>query len=172
MAESPTVPTFTRDARSAAAGLIRSRLRRSQANLLRSPGAALCRHLDGSKSCSAVIDPELVTEDFQELDRDQQRAFPETRWLTEDAFWQDEFRVNRPVPSRVEDLVIYEPHVGGLGSGRLDENGQPVAGDLGDAYNLLDYLVEASIWWLLKFLQQCRSGCRLSIRSYAGQETL
>ncbi len=95
--------------------------------------SGLCRHLDGSKSCSVVIDPERVTEDFRELDQNQQRIFPETRWLTEDAFWQDEFSGDRRPPTRIEDLVIYELHVGGLGFGRVDETGQPMAGDLADA---------------------------------------
>ena len=38
--------------------------------------------LDGSKSCSVVVDPERVTELFSE------GVWPETRWLDEDAFWQ------------------------------------------------------------------------------------
>ena len=38
--------------------------------------------------------------------------------MTEPAFWADEFTPGLPVPSRVEDLVIYELHVGALGFGK------------------------------------------------------
>ena len=41
-----------------------------------------------------------------------------------------------PVPSRIEDLVIYELHVGSLGFGRA------TPGNLEDAIELLDYLVD------------------------------
>ena len=65
-----------------------------------------------------VVDPERVTEDFDETDAQGRTIWPETRWLREDDFWRNEFDPNRPVPSRIEDLVIYELHVGGLGFGR------------------------------------------------------
>ena len=68
--------------------------------------------LDGTKSCSVIVDPELVTAAFSSPE------FPETRWLTEEDFWRDEFDPQRPVPTRLEDLVIYELHVDGLGLGR------------------------------------------------------
>ncbi len=90
--------------------------------------------LDGSKSCSVVVDPERVTELFSE------GVWPETRWLSEDVFWQGEFSDERPLPTRLEDLVIYELHVDGLG---LDRN--VPAGTLQDALNLLDYLVDLGV---------------------------
>ena len=76
--------------------------------------------LDGSKSCSVVVDPERVTTRFEELDAEGRAVWPETQWLTEDDFWRDEFDPNRPLPSRLEDLVIYELHVDGLGLDRVD----------------------------------------------------
>ncbi len=90
--------------------------------------------LDGSKSCSVVVDPERVTELFSE------GVWPETRWLDEDVFWQDEFDPNRPLPTRLEDLVIYEMHVDGLGLDRGVD-----AGTLEDAIRLLDYLVDLGV---------------------------
>ena len=109
-----------------------------------------CLDVDGSKSCSVVVDPERVTELFseevaEEVVNDQRvrLVWPETRWLPphdvpEDAFWSDEFRPDHPLPARLEDLVIYELHVGGLG---LDRGvGE---GTLEDAIRLLhrNYLV-------------------------------
>ena len=101
--------------------------------------SGLCRDLDGSKSCSVVVDPEQVTEDFDETDSQGQTIWPETRWLQEDAFWRNEFDPNRPVPSRIEDLVIYELHVGGLGFGRAG------AGNLQDALDLIPYLRDLGV---------------------------
>ena len=98
------------------------------------------QELDGAKSCSVVIDPEQVTELFRQVDANGQPVFPETRWLSEEEFWRDEFDPLRPVPTRIEDLVIYELHVGGLGFNRP---GEP--GNLQDAIGLLDYLVDLGI---------------------------
>ncbi|MGZ9021378.1 MAG: hypothetical protein ACXW3S_15785, partial [Rhodoplanes sp.] len=107
--------------------------------------SGLCRDLDGSKSCSVVVDPERVTEDFDESDSQGQTIWPETRWLREDAFWQNEFDANRPLPSRIEDLVIYEMHVGGLGFGRVNDPGQPALGNLQDALNMIPYLRDLGV---------------------------
>lgn len=105
--------------------------------------------LDGGKSCSVVIDPEQVTEFFSECVRNGNRVecapgeepvFPETRWLLEQAFWQDEFRPERPLPSRIEDLVIYELHVELLGLNR----GVPY-GTLQDAMDLIPYLLDLGV---------------------------
>jgi 1,4-alpha-glucan branching enzyme len=90
--------------------------------------------LDGSKSCSVVVDPEQVTALFHE------GVWPETQWLPEAEFWQDEFDPNRPVPTRLEDLVIYELHVDGLG---LDRGAAD--GTVEDAMRLLDYLVDLGV---------------------------
>ncbi|MFA4902411.1 MAG: alpha-amylase family glycosyl hydrolase [Desulfobaccales bacterium] len=90
--------------------------------------------LDGSKSCSVVVDPERVTALFNE------GVWPETQWLAADEFWRNEFTPNRPMPARFEDLVIYELHVDGLGLDR----GAP-DGTLEDAMRLLDYLVDLGV---------------------------
>jgi 1,4-alpha-glucan branching enzyme len=89
--------------------------------------------LDGTKSCSVVVDPELVTAAFTSP------RFPETDWLTEEDFWRDEFDPQRPVPARLEDLVIYELHVDGLGAGRSPR------GMLQDAIDLLPYLKDLGV---------------------------
>jgi 1,4-alpha-glucan branching enzyme len=88
--------------------------------------------LDGTKGCSVVVDPERVMRDFDE-------PFPQQHWLSEDEFWASERNPRRPVPRRIEDLVIYELHVPGLGHGRAGP------GTLGDAIALLDHLVELGV---------------------------
>lgn len=90
--------------------------------------------LDGGKSCSVVIDPDRVATQFRE------DVWPESQWTSEEDFWRDEFDPDRPLPRRLDDLVIYEMHVGGLG---LDRGGSE--GTLEDAMGLLDYLVDLGI---------------------------
>jgi len=94
--------------------------------------------LAGSVSCSVVVDPERVTELFDE-------PFPQKRWLDADEFWKNEFDPLRPVPTRIDDLVIYEMHVPGLGCGKTDAAGEPLTGDLKDAVQMLDYLVDLGV---------------------------
>jgi len=88
--------------------------------------------LDGSKSCSVVVDTEKVTKLFTEPN------FPENEWVSVEEFWATEFDSLRSLPSRVEDMVIYELHVGSLGD-------KPSGGDLGDAIAFLDYLVTLGV---------------------------
>ena len=95
--------------------------------------------LDGSVSCSVVVDPGWVSAHFRDAD------WPETRWTAEADFWEREFDPQRPVPTRLEDLVIYEMHVGGLGAGKTEPDGTPVPGDLADAIAMLDYLVDLGV---------------------------
>ncbi|WP_246078597.1 alpha-amylase family glycosyl hydrolase [Modestobacter excelsi] len=90
------------------------------------------RTLDGTVSCSVVIDPDLVREEFE----------PTTApplLLADDDFWRDEFTPGPPVPTRIEDLVIYELHVGALGYPRRGP------GTLADAMRLLDQLAELGV---------------------------
>ena len=90
--------------------------------------------LDGSVSCSVVVDPEQVARNFQE------DVWPEHEFVPEEEFWTDEFTPGRPIPSRVEDLVIYELHIGALGYG----NNRP--GNFADALQLLDnYLTDLGV---------------------------
>jgi 1,4-alpha-glucan branching enzyme len=93
--------------------------------------------VDGSKSCSVVIDPDQVCELYDE------GVWPETRWLPEDDFWRDEFDANRPLPSRIEDLVIYELHTDSLGLDRVDRD--VGRGTLRDALNLIPYLRDLGV---------------------------
>ena len=95
--------------------------------------------LDGSVSCSVAVDPQWVTAQFHES------VWPETEWVTEKDFWQHEFDPERPIPTRLEDLVIYEMHIGGLGAGKTEPDGTPVPGDLTDAMGMLDYLVDLGV---------------------------
>ena len=50
-----------------------------------------------------------------------------------------EFMPGLPVPTRLEDLVIYELHVGSLGFGK------PGAGDLSDAVQFIDHLRQLGV---------------------------
>ena len=95
--------------------------------------------LDGAKSCSVVVDPENVCRPFRQLDAQGRPVWPETEWDSEDGFWEDEFDPARPLPTRLQDLVIYELHVDGLGAGRHER------GLLEDAVDLLDYLADLGI---------------------------
>jgi 1,4-alpha-glucan branching enzyme len=77
--------------------------------------------LDGPQSCSVVCDPtKVVAGPGQEV--------------TAQVFWADEFVADRPLPARIEDLVIYELHVGALGFGKPDP------GTLEDAIAFVDHL--------------------------------
>lgn len=96
--------------------------------------------LDGTKSCSVVVDPERVVRPFRQLDAQGNPVWPETDWITDQEFWADEFDPARPLPTRLDDLVIYELHVDGLGLGRNAPRGM-----LEDAIDLLDYLSDLGI---------------------------
>jgi 1,4-alpha-glucan branching enzyme len=106
--------------------------------------------LEGTVSCSVVVDPDKVAEFFREdtLFSDKEdwtpskkvRVWPERSFIPADRFWQNEFDPARPLPKRVEDLVIYELHVGALGFDRKDAQGNPLPGTLEDAIRFLDYL--------------------------------
>ena len=86
--------------------------------------------LDGTVSCSVVIDPDVVRRTFQST---AAGAAPDL--IPAEEFWATEFTHSLPVPTRLEDLVIYELHVGSLGFGRTSP------GDLSDAMTFLDHLV-------------------------------
>jgi 1,4-alpha-glucan branching enzyme len=92
------------------------------------------KDLDGSRCCSLVRDPDYITELFRE------EIWPERRWVSEDQFWQDEFDLYRPLPTRIEDLMIYELDVEALGADRGIERGT-----LQDATNLLVYLRDLGV---------------------------
>lgn len=95
--------------------------------------------LNGTQSCSVVIDPDRVTELLNE------GVFPETKWLADADFWATEFDPLRPVSDRLEELVIYELHVEGLGGPKVDSSGTPRPGSFKEAIELLDYLVDLGV---------------------------
>jgi 1,4-alpha-glucan branching enzyme len=88
--------------------------------------------LDGRVSCSVVIDQDVVREEFEPT------SSP-AALISDDDFWQSEFTPGLAVPTRIEDLVIYELHVGALGYPRT------TTGTLADALQLLDYLVDLGV---------------------------
>ncbi|HEY0021023.1 MAG TPA: alpha-amylase family glycosyl hydrolase [Longimicrobium sp.] len=88
--------------------------------------------LDGGVSCSVVIDQDVVRQEFEP-------AATPPALMSDDDFWAGEFTPGRPVPTRVEDLVIYELHIGSLGFGG------PGPGTLADAMAFLDYLVDLGV---------------------------
>ncbi|MCK1552313.1 alpha amylase C-terminal domain-containing protein [Bradyrhizobium sp. 177] len=108
------------------------------------PYSGLISGLDGTVSCSVVVDPEQVTKYFREeppystQPPGLARVWPERHFTSDVEFWRDEFTDRRP-PSRVEDLIIYELHTGALGFG----SSRP--GSLADAIALLDYLVDLGV---------------------------
>lgn len=112
----------------------RCQIGRGQFNPQGKPYTGSPEQLDGSKSCSVVVDPERVSQEFC-----QDYLVPESQCISAEEFWRDEFTPGRPVPKRVEDLVIYELHVGALGYGKA----RP--GNFEDAIGLLDYLVDLGV---------------------------
>ncbi|WP_220377489.1 alpha-amylase family glycosyl hydrolase [Paraburkholderia sp. BL6669N2] len=77
--------------------------------------------LDGPQSCSVVCDPSVVV----------LAGVPE---VPASGFWSGEFVPGRPMPASIDDLVIYELHVGALGFGRAGP------GTLDDATDFLNHL--------------------------------
>jgi 1,4-alpha-glucan branching enzyme len=97
------------------------------------PYTGLTTHLDGSVSCSVVVDPDRVTSQFLEP------LWPETEWTTQEAFFAS-LPADAPFASLdVQELVIYELHIGALGAGRRRPT-EP--GTLEDAIALLNYIEE------------------------------
>ncbi|MGZ5010821.1 MAG: alpha-amylase family glycosyl hydrolase, partial [Methylobacter sp.] len=90
--------------------------------------------LDGTVSCSVVIDPDVVRRGFESAPEGMQPDL-----IPAERFWASEFTFGLPVPTRLEDLVIYELHVGSLGFGKDD------IGNLSDAMSFLDHLVDLGV---------------------------
>ncbi len=67
--------------------------------------------LDGIVSCSVVSDPDLVTADFNDTGLVKHSLIPASE------FWSNEFTFGQMPPQQIENLVIYELHVGSLGYG-------------------------------------------------------
>jgi 1,4-alpha-glucan branching enzyme len=71
-------------------------------------------------------------------DPDKVRIGPGLDVPAED-FWRDEFSPDHPIPTNLQDLVIYEMHVGSLGYGKPDP------GTLDDALAFLDHLKDLGV---------------------------
>lgn len=82
--------------------------------------------LDSTVSASRVVDADSVEE-------------AGGRRVPADQFWASEHGAERPIPERVEDLIIYELHVGALGAG------SPGPGTFEDAIRFLDHLAELGV---------------------------
>jgi 1,4-alpha-glucan branching enzyme len=91
------------------------------------------KDLDGTVSCSVVIDRDVVRKLFE-----PPFGVPVETVSTEE-FWKDEFDQAKPVPTRLQDLVIYELHVGSLGFFHAGP------GTLHDAMELIDYLDDLGV---------------------------
>jgi 1,4-alpha-glucan branching enzyme len=85
--------------------------------------------LDGSKACSVITGRDSLLSDGR----------PGAARVSREAFWQSEFQPGWVVPSRLEDLVIYELHVGSLGFGKQ------TPGDLCDARAFVQHLIALGV---------------------------
>lgn len=90
--------------------------------------------LDGTVSCSQVIDPDVVRRGFTSTPAGEAPDL-----IPAEEFWATEFVIGAPVPTRLETLIIYELHVGSLGFGKTGP------GDLSDALGFLDHLVDLGV---------------------------
>jgi len=86
--------------------------------------------LNGVVSCSIVVDTDRVQASLEPNNQQE---------ISDEEFWRDEFNHATPFPHRIDDMVIYELHVGSLGFG------QDRPGNLDDAIALLDYLVDLGV---------------------------
>jgi 1,4-alpha-glucan branching enzyme len=91
--------------------------------------------LDGTVSCSVVVDPDRVTEELSEPD------FPETKWVSQEEFFSNPPPKPQLQDLTLQDLVIYELHIGALGAHRAHR----LPGTLEDAIQLLDYLEDLGV---------------------------
>ena len=89
--------------------------------------------LDGTVSCSVVIDRDVTRKLFA-----PPSGVP-METISNDEFWKDEFDPAKPVPTQLQDLVIYELHVGSLGFSHAGP------GTLQDAMDLMDYLDDLGV---------------------------
>ncbi|NLI76621.1 MAG: alpha-amylase, partial [Candidatus Riflebacteria bacterium] len=91
------------------------------------PYTGRSRDLDGRVGASVVVDPDQVRETLA-IDEAGETLIPAHD------FWAHEFNHLKPLPSRIEDLVVYQLHVGALGFGRAGP------GNLADAVAFIDHL--------------------------------
>jgi 1,4-alpha-glucan branching enzyme len=89
--------------------------------------------LDGTISCSVVVDADSIAADFGPPAASTARRIPD------EEFWAHEFTPGLAVPTSIQDLVVYELHVGSLGFGN------PNPGTLADALAFLDHLASLGV---------------------------
>jgi 1,4-alpha-glucan branching enzyme len=89
--------------------------------------------LDGIVSCSIVSDPDRVTEDFDDSGLAKRTLIPAAE------FWQSEFSGGKTPPQNIQDLIIYELHVGSLGFPST------ASGTFADAMAFVDALVALGV---------------------------
>jgi 1,4-alpha-glucan branching enzyme len=111
----------------------RSQIGQGKNNPNGAPYDGCCHELDGTVSCSVVNDPDSISSGIDTLHCLTDNSIPEAE------FWRAEFSQLANIPRRVEDLVIYEMHVGALW------NGEERPGSICDAIRLLDYLVDLGV---------------------------
>jgi len=95
----------------------------------------MTQKLDGTVSCSVVVDPSRVTTQFLEPN------WPETEWTEQERFFAEPLPRPGLEDLHLRDLVIYELHVGALGFHRAPNE----PGTLEDALALLDYLEDLGV---------------------------
>jgi len=108
----------------------RAQLGRGDENPEGKPYRGKPEKLNGVVSCSLVLDAEQV----QAQPEDGTAAV-----ISEEEFWKDEFDHSRPFPHRIDEMVIYELHVGSLGFG----TDRP--GNFEDAMKFLDHLSDLGV---------------------------
>ena len=112
----------------------RSQIGKGDTNPASSPWTGSVDTLKGEVSCSLVIDPDLVRRNFPTTPPGQKPDL-----ISAQDFWATEFTAGQPVPTRIEDLVIYELHVLSLGFNKAGP------GDLSDALAFLDHLTALGV---------------------------
>jgi 1,4-alpha-glucan branching enzyme len=95
--------------------------------------AGAYQDLNGIVSCSVVSSPDLVTADFDDT------GLIKTTLIPAADFWAGEFTHGRLPPDRIEDLIIYELHVGSLGYPST------AAGDFADAIAFVNALSDLGV---------------------------
>ncbi|MDD5319372.1 MAG: alpha-amylase family glycosyl hydrolase [Methylococcales bacterium] len=112
----------------------RSQIGKGNKNPAKTDWPGTVETLDGTVSCSVIIDPDVVRRDFESTPPGMQPDL-----ISAEAFWATEFTSGLPLSTRLEDLIIYELHVGSLGFGRDG------VGNLSDAVSFLDHLVDLGV---------------------------
>src|SRR5258705_4033803 len=89
--------------------------------------------LDGIVSCSVGSDPDQVTNEFADT------GIKKKTLISEEEFWASEFTAGRVPPQNLENLIIYELHVGSLGFPSTS------AGTFADAMAFVDQLANLGV---------------------------